>query len=445
MADLVVMPATAPLEGVVPSPPDRATCELAALLGALGPAGATSRILGRGMPPLRAEAVLGALGVTVTRSDDAVAITAVGLSGLRAPAEPVDLGRQSWLMAALSGVLAAASFPSTLTGDPDVMAGCMADVARALRGRGAQIEGQLDPKRVGELRPPITISPATSPLSPLQYDPATYAGKVAALASGLFATGETLVHEPVASGDRFERLLDALGIRIQSAGAILRSRPMLEGPSPFEQAAPGDSEGALALLAAGLLVPDSRVGVRAVAAGPTRRGALEALEHAGASLHVAPRPSLLGEATADVTLAATSPPLGLRFGGERAACAGASLPILVALGVGCSPSRPTQLFDVPPSLEHPERAAGTLELLERFGVEAVVTDEGLAIAGRGREPLRAAEIDSRGDPAVAMAATVLALRAEGPCRIRAAHAIVESFPRFVGSLRALGASITVEE
>ena len=75
MADLVVMPATAPLEGVVPSPPDRATCELAALLGALGPAGATSRILGRGMPPLRAEAVLGALGVTVTRSDDCLLYT----------------------------------------------------------------------------------------------------------------------------------------------------------------------------------------------------------------------------------------------------------------------------------------------------------------------------------------------------------------------------------
>ena len=118
---------------------------------------------------------------------------------------------------------------------------------------------------------------------------------------------------------------------------------------------------------------------------------------------------------------------------------------LVALAVGCSPSRPTQLFDLPPSLEHPERAPHTLELLERFGVEAAVTDAGLLVAGRGDAPLRATEIDSHGDPAVAMAATVLALRAAGPCRILHADAIVESFPRFVGSLRALGASITVEE
>ncbi|HHH29684.1 MAG TPA: hypothetical protein ENK57_15250 [Polyangiaceae bacterium] len=445
MADLVVMPATAPLEGIVPSPPDRATCELALLVGALGPPGSTSRVQGRGMPPLCVEKVLAELGVAVHRDHDGVSVTAVGMAGLSVPEGPLALGRQSWLMAALSGVLAAAPFRSTLTGEPEVMARCMADVARALRHRGAQIEGQIDPTRVDELHPPIAITPATSPLAPLQCDPTSYAGKVAALASGLFATGDTLVHEPVASGDRFERLLSAVGVPIQSAGAILRSRPLVEGPSPFEQAAPGESEGALALLAAALLVPESRVGVRGVATGPTRRGALEALEHAGASLHVAPRAPQLGEATAHVTLRTTSPPLGLRLGGERAACAGASLPVLVALAAGCSPSRPSQLFDLPPSIEWPHRVVSTLELLERFGVQAVATDEGLTVAGRGQEPLRAAEIDSRGDPAVAMAATVLALRADGPCRIDNADGIVESFPRFVGSLRALGASIRVED
>ena len=48
-----------------------------------------------------------------------------------------------------------------------------------------------------------------------------------------------------------------------------------------------------------------------------------------------------------------------------------------------------------------------------------------------------------GDGAVAMAAAVLALSADGPCRVAGADAIVATFPRFVGCLRALGARIEV--
>ena len=75
-----------------------------------------------------------------------------------------------------------------------------------------------------------------------------------------------------------------------------------------------------------------------------------------------------------------------------------------------------------------------------FHVEPAGSDAGLAIVGG---PPRSTTIDCAGDPHIAMAATVLALAADGPSTIRGAQCIVDAFPRFVASLRALGASITV--
>ncbi|HSQ64580.1 MAG TPA: 3-phosphoshikimate 1-carboxyvinyltransferase, partial [Polyangiaceae bacterium] len=59
--------------------------------------------------------------------------------------------------------------------------------------------------------------------------------------------------------------------------------------------------------------------------------------------------------------------------------------------------------------------------------------------------LRPASIESRGDHRIAMAAAVLALAATGKSRIRDVACIQTSFPRFVGTLRALGADVAVEE
>lgn len=445
MTDLVVQPATAPLRGTLPCPPDRATAELACLLGALGQPGRPSRLRAKGLARLTAEGVLPALGVELERDEGGLSVIGLGPQGLRAPDGPLDLGRGSWLMAALSGVLAGSALSVSLEGDPEVMAGCMAQIAAPLRHRGAQIEGRLDPRRVGEMRPPIAIAPSSAPLSMLQWQATSpgYPGKVAALASGILAQGETLVHEPVASRDRFERLLNALGMPVESGGAVLRGRPVVTGPEGFDEPVPGDSDVGLALLAAGLLVRGSQVGVRGIASSPSCEGTLKALDHARASLHVAPRQTRLGEATADVT-AYGAPALGLRLGGERAACAGASLPTLVALAAACSPARPSELFDLPPGLDHPARLERTLAMIEIFGLEAMVTDDGLAVVGRGEAPLRAGDVDAQGDPALAMAACVMALRADGPCRVRRADCIVESAPRFVASLRALGATIDVQ-
>ena len=84
-----------------------------------------------------------------------------------------------------------------------------------------------------------------------------------------------------------------------------------------------------------------------------------------------------------------------------------------------------------------------ISVLRAFGVECDERADGMQMEGRVG-PFLAAEIDSRGDHRIAMAAAVLALTAAGPSRIRDVDCIATSFPRFVGTLRALGAKIDVE-
>jgi 3-phosphoshikimate 1-carboxyvinyltransferase len=89
-------------------------------------------------------------------------------------------------------------------------------------------------------------------------------------------------------------------------------------------------------------------------------------------------------------------------------------------------------------------AAEMVELLRAFGVEAEAEPGAIRIVGRPQAPLRAAELDVRGRPDIALAATVLGLVADAPSRIERAECIVERFPRFIGTLRALGARLEVE-
>ena len=80
-----------------------------------------------------------------------------------------------------------------------------------------------------------------------------------------------------------------------------------------------------------------------------------------------------------------------------------------------------------------DRIATVVENLGRMGVEAQACPDGLRVSGGQR--FRAAEVDSFGDHRIAMAFSVAALAADGPCTIRNAEAASVSFPEFYTTLR----------
>ncbi|HEY4159765.1 MAG TPA: 3-phosphoshikimate 1-carboxyvinyltransferase, partial [Polyangiaceae bacterium] len=67
--------------------------------------------------------------------------------------------------------------------------------------------------------------------------------------------------------------------------------------------------------------------------------------------------------------------------------------------------------------------------------------DGLVIEGQPDRPLTAARVSSGGDHRLAMTAAILGLVADGETVVEDADCVAVSFPRFVGTLRALGAQV----
>jgi 3-phosphoshikimate 1-carboxyvinyltransferase len=451
---IVVTPATEPLRGTVPGPIDRDAATFALAIAALA-RGAESLLEGRGIPDLALVPALEALGVAVEGVRDAdgrrtaLRVRGVGLEGLRRPAEPLDAGRDAAAMTALAALGVALPFDTRLVGEPQTMRETMAPIARVLRQRSATIEGVLAAPgpnlRVGSLEPPVDLGPTDVPLSPLSFElggldesPSTRAlVKAAALLSGLGAEGTTQLFERVIGEDLVPRLLGAAGVEIRSLGPVTE----LDGPvrlGAMRGELPVDATLAAGLVASGLQVPESLVGVRRVPTRPTARGWLEALSDAGARLHIEPKRDALGQPASDVRLQfGLARPLAL--GGERANRLGIALPVLATAALRAPEGTESLLFDVGPH-DAPELRS-TLELIDAFGGRAALVEDGIVVVGEGSRRLQATTFHASGDASLALAAIVLALGCDGPSTIADVGALFERFPRLLATYRALGANV----
>jgi 3-phosphoshikimate 1-carboxyvinyltransferase len=442
LTTLVVHPATRPLVGSVPVPGDTEIALRAVVFGALGqgtthvaglPRGDTLAALARG---------LRALGVRIDdASPSAWAIEGVGARGLRAPATDLDCGNSIAVAGILCALLAGQPFGSRVTGGEALGRADLASFVAPLRLRGGIV---IAPARPGDaaVRVPLSLGalPEGRALSPLEHasELADAGVKTALLLSGLWAEGPTILREPSVSADHTERMLAALGAPIRSTGSVIRLDPVgSAAPWPaFRMTVPGDPSAAAYLVAAAQVVTGSRVTVRAVATNPTRSGFLDLARDLGAGLAVEAHGEEVGEPVADLH-AWCAEPRAATFGGEPLERAGDALPAACAIAAVAAGTTRIRASD-----DAGETLAATAAALRAFDVECVAGPDGVAI--RGRRALAPADVDAGGDARVAMAACVLALAAAGPSRIRDAGSIAARFPKFVATLRALGARIEVE-
>lgn len=394
-------------------------------------------------------AALRAMGVHIDEQGDEMTVQGAGLDGLTAPAAPLDCGNSGTTMRLLAGVLAAQRFATTLVGDASLSRRPMERVARPLRLRGARIEGRIDPGRPGECTAPLQIGPLPGPhvLASLEYEMPVASAQVksAILLSGLYADGPTYVREPTLSRDHTERMMAALGVPVQTMGPMIELDP--SGWSgdidPFDVTVPGDLSAAAFLLAVAHVVPGSRVDVRHAGLNPTRTGVLDVLRDMGGAFEVEARGESLGEPVGLVR-ASWAPLSAARIGGELVARSIDELPIM--MGLAARARGTTVITDAAElRVKETDRIAAMADVLRAFGVTCEEQPDGIVIEGRPDGPLEAATVDSRGDHRIAMTAAVLGLAAGGKVRVRDAACIRTSFPRFVGTLRALGATIEVEE
>ncbi len=447
---LVVQPQKKPLSGSVPVPSDKSIGHRALLIGALTNGACEIRGFSRGEDNISTAHALAAMGVTFEGLDDpttsVVRVRGVGLFGLREPKGPLDCGNSGTTMRLMCGLLAAQPFATVLVGDASLSKRPMLRVVGPLRERGAKVEGKAHATRAGDLTSPLRIGPCAEdvPLRELRYasNVASAQVKGALLLSGLYAHGETVLSEPLVSRDHTERLLASLGVPIATLGSIVSIDPAgWGGQMPaFDVDLAGDPSAAAFLHVAAHLVPGSQVTIRAVCTNPTRTGLLEIARDMGAGLDVRPLGDRGGEPVSDVH-AWHEPLRGRKVGGEQVPRAIDEVPILCALAARASGT--TRIVDAEElRVKESDRIAAMAEVLRAFGVTCEELPDGLEIQGTDA-PLRACRVDSRGDHRIAMTAAVLALVADGPVQIDDVACIGTSFPRFVGTLRALGATLDV--
>ena len=464
MTDLVVHPQTKPLVGSVRPPSDKSVGHRALLFGAIANGTTRLRRVALGGDHRSTLGALRALGVAADEEGEGpertVTIRGVGLFGLRAPAAPLDCGNSGTTMRLLSGILAAQEFSSELVGDASLLRRPMMRVVSPLRARGATIDGTPDERRfrdafgeVQDLRPPLRVAglPEGTALGALEYELPVASAQVksALLLSGLWAHDPTVIREPLVTRDHTERFLLHLGVPIATEGSIVALDPAgWSGQIPaFEMEIPGDLSASAFLLAAAILVDGSQVTVRGVGVNRSRAGVLDVLRDMRAPIAVEPRGDEAAEPIADVHAGGGAGALtAVRIAGEIVARSIDELPIVAALAASAHGT--TRIRDASElRVKESDRVKTTVAMLRAFGVEASEEPDGLTVVGGGA--LVPAVVDSAGDHRIAMAAAVLGLAARATpqratTRIHDADCIATSFPRFVGTLRALGATIDVE-
>lgn len=451
--NLVVHPVEKPLVGSVPVPSDKSIGHRALLFASL--CEGKSRIRGfsygeDNVSTANAMRAMGAVVEDVVPKESAgsaggeVHVTGTGLFGLTAPKDALDCGNSGTTMRLLTGLLSAQPFQSKLFGDESLTKRPMMRVAGPLRSRGAIIEGRPHPTKQGEILPPLVVGPLPDGtfLSALEYESKVSSAQVksAILLSGLYAHGTTYFKEPTLSRDHTERMLHALGVPLRTVATMVELDPAgWDGKlSSFEIEIPGDASAAAFLVVAANIVPGSRVTVRGVGTNPTRTGLFDIARHMGGGLEIQPQGEQGGEPIGEVT-AWASALTGQMIGGELVPRAIDEIPIACALAARASGT--TTIRDAEElRVKESDRIATMAKVLRAFGVTCEELPDGLVIEGK-EGPLEPAEVESKGDHRIAMTAAILALLGRAPSTIRDCDCIATSFPRFVGTLRALGARI----
>jgi 3-phosphoshikimate 1-carboxyvinyltransferase len=412
------------ISGAVVLPGDKSVSHRYAMIAAIAEGTTTIQNYSLGADCLSTLGAMEALGAGVEREDRTVAIQGRGLDGLCPPPGALDAGNSGSTIRMLSGILAAQRFNSRIGGDESLSRRPMDRIMRPLTQMGAHIQA-----RDGRF-PPLEIE--GSPLHPIDYElpMASAQVKTCVLFAGLFAEGVTIVREPVRTRDHTELALREFGAEIEIERRVIRleGRPKLEGRSVT---APGDLSSAAFFIVAALIVPGSSLVIHGVGLNPTRSALLDFLAEMGAPIRVQELQQAAGELIGDI-LVKSAPVRGGVLEGAMTAALIDEIPVLAILGAASEEGltvRDARELRV----KETDRIATIAENLKRMGVAVEVHEDGFHVPGR--QKLQAAELDSFGDHRIAMAFSVAALIASGPCTIGNAEAASVSFPEFYNTVR----------
>jgi 3-phosphoshikimate 1-carboxyvinyltransferase len=419
------------LSGELTAPPDKSISHRAALLGAMA------------SYPVRIENYLHAadtdatlravrrLGALVEVREREVVVRGTGLRDAQQPAGPIDVGNAGTLLRLLPGWLAAQEGRSfTLDGDASIRRRPVDRVAEPLSMMGAQLDA------TDGRFPPFTVRGGRLHSISYELPVASAQVKSCALLAALAADGATTVGEPARSRDHTERMLLAAGVTIHRNGrhvtVVNADELVLE-----RVVVPGDISSAAFLIAAGVLVPGSRLLVRDVGVNWTRSGFLRILRRMQGivlgSLEDEHGELSALEPVSDLDVAAGALE-GTVVEPEEVPLAIDELPLVALLG--CFAEGETVVRGARElRLKESDRIATVVEGLRGLGADIEASEDGFIVRGTGG--LRGGAIDAHGDHRLAMMGAVAGLASREGVEVVGMEAASVSYPSFVKDLESL--------
>jgi 3-phosphoshikimate 1-carboxyvinyltransferase len=421
----------APLRGAVRVPGDKSLSHRAAIISAM----ASEPVLIEGfLHAADTESTLAAirqLGVIVQPQGDGLRIRGCGLRNALAPSGPIDVGNAGTLMRLLPGWLAFQ--PGQLfwlDGDESIRRRPVDRIAAPLELMGARLNA-----REGRF-PPFSVAGAT--LAGIDYELPVASAQVKScvLLAGL-VTDATSVVERMASRDHTERMLLGAGVRVTREPladggwrATVRNADELE---LGEVAIPGDPSSAAFLIAAGVLVPRSRLMLERVGVNWTRTGFLRIIQRMGAIV--------LGELEEPGAFAPTEPVADLDVSSgplEGTVVEAPEVPLaidelpLVAL-LGCFAEGETIVRGAGElRVKESDRIASVVDGLRALGAEIEGLEDGFVVRGTGT--LRGGVLDARGDHRLALLGAIAGLASREGVEVEGFEAAGISYPGFLDDL-----------
>jgi 3-phosphoshikimate 1-carboxyvinyltransferase len=375
-----------------------------------------------------------ALGVNIEGPDNGrVRVHGVGMHGLKPPREVLDCGNSGTSMRLMSGLLAGQAFDCVLTGDSSLSKRPMRRVIDPLRLMGAKIDAQDGGK------PPLRIHGA-SDLSAISYElpMASAQVKSCVLLAGLYAKGTTSVTEPAVTRDHTERMLRGFGVDVLTEGATSSVRGGQQLVATKIDV-PSDISSAAFFMVAASISPQADITLKHVGMNPTRTGVIDILRLMGANIELSNRCEVGGEPVADVRVRSATL-RGIDIPEYLVPLAIDEFPVLfVAAANAIGQTRLTGAEEL--RVKESDRIAVMAHGLQKCGIDAEPTEDGMIIQGLGHQPglrYNATSIESQGDHRIAMSFSVAAIRAEGTMVIRGAQTVDTSFPGFVALANGLG-------
>ena len=417
------------LKGEVQIPGDKSISHRAVMLGSIARGTTEISHFLSGADCLSTIHCFQKMGIEIEQSTDHVLVHGRGLRGLKAPQGILDTGNSGTTTRLICGILSGQNFSSVLSGDDSLNSRPMKRIMDPLNQMGARITSIQDNNCA-----PLRIEPGT--LHGIRYVSPVASAQVksSVLLAGLYADSPVSVTEPVLSRNHTELMLGSFGADISSelhadGSATASVSPCAELYGQKIQV-PGDISSAAYFIAAGLLVPGSRLLVKNVGINPTRAGFLEICRKMGADIGYLNRQSQGGEETADL-LVTPKPLTGTVIEGAVIPSLIDEIPILAVMAAFAEGT--TVIRDAAElKVKETNRIQTVTENLLAMGAEIIPTEDGMIIHGTGA--LKGTQIQSHLDHRIAMAFSVAALAAEGTTTILDSQCVDVSYPGFFAQL-----------